>query len=377
MGVGRWSVIEDDPVGRPPPALLGARGPGRAGALRLAALGEAVTWLQTAIGRPYPFGSLGIQMVAPGATDAVLEGPDAHPDRCRGARPAGVRLRLAQPRRPRDGPPVVRRLGVADALGPEVAERGPRDVLPADVGGGHRLRPAEHRGHGCGRSTARARRRATWAGRRTDPGRPRFAYDSTIYDQGALALYALRQEVGPATFRAIETTWLGPIRRRQRLHGRLHRTRVRGGRSGPVGVPGRLAPLGHPAADARSSRLAGPARVIAGAAREWRSVAESSIRRRVAIRRRAAPPACRSRSGSSEIEGHQRQRPAIDDLGRREPVRRAPICQVERLRVGVGGEAQLIEGQRAGRRRPPRPTAPGRQPVPIEAGSTHRSLSWL
>ena len=40
------------------------------------------------------------------------------------------------------------------------------------------------------------------------PREPRFAYFSTIYDQGALALYALQQRVGPATFRAIETTWL-------------------------------------------------------------------------------------------------------------------------------------------------------------------------
>ena len=43
------------------------------------------------------------------------------------------------------------------------------------------------------------------------PARPRapaFAYDDTIYGQGALALYALQQEVGPATFATIERTFL-------------------------------------------------------------------------------------------------------------------------------------------------------------------------
>ena len=40
------------------------------------------------------------------------------------------------------------------------------------------------------------------------PRAPRFAYESNIYDQGALALYALQQAVGTATFRDIETTWL-------------------------------------------------------------------------------------------------------------------------------------------------------------------------
>ena len=53
-----------------------------------------------------------------------------------------------------------------------------------------------------------ARRSRDAGGPPDRPRAPRFAYESTIYDQGALALYALRQEVGPATFRAIETTWL-------------------------------------------------------------------------------------------------------------------------------------------------------------------------
>ena len=40
------------------------------------------------------------------------------------------------------------------------------------------------------------------------PNEPADAYDATIYDQGALALEALRREVGDATFRAIEREWL-------------------------------------------------------------------------------------------------------------------------------------------------------------------------
>ena len=40
------------------------------------------------------------------------------------------------------------------------------------------------------------------------PRSPRFAYDSTIYDQGALALYALRERVGEAIFADIEAAWL-------------------------------------------------------------------------------------------------------------------------------------------------------------------------
>ena len=47
------------------------------------------------------------------------------------------------------------------------------------------------------------------------PARPRTpanAYDATIYDQGALALEALRREVGDATFRAIEAEWLDRYR---------------------------------------------------------------------------------------------------------------------------------------------------------------------
>ena len=44
------------------------------------------------------------------------------------------------------------------------------------------------------------------------PKSPANAYDATIYDQGALALEALRREVGDATFRAIEAEWLDAYR---------------------------------------------------------------------------------------------------------------------------------------------------------------------
>ena len=41
-----------------------------------------------------------------------------------------------------------------------------------------------------------------------DPRGPEHAYDSTVYDQGALALFALRELVGPATYQDIERRWL-------------------------------------------------------------------------------------------------------------------------------------------------------------------------
>ena len=40
------------------------------------------------------------------------------------------------------------------------------------------------------------------------PRDPSFAYDATIYDQGALALDALREQVGQEIFSAIESAWV-------------------------------------------------------------------------------------------------------------------------------------------------------------------------
>ena len=55
------------------------------------------------------------------------------------------------------------------------------------------------------------------------PVSPDHAYDDTIYGQGALALYALQQEVGADVF-AIDRAHLPrAVRGRQRVHGRLHR----------------------------------------------------------------------------------------------------------------------------------------------------------
>ena len=108
MGVGRWSVIEDDPAGGPHlrssvPADLAALAP-----LRLDVLDDAVGWLRDR-DRPavpvrlarHPDGGARGDGCGPG-------GADAHPDRRRDARPAAAGLRLAQPRGPRDRPPVVR-----------------------------------------------------------------------------------------------------------------------------------------------------------------------------------------------------------------------------------------------------------------------------
>ena len=65
LGVGRWSVLEDDPPAGPHlrssvPAELQLLAP-----LRTDALPAVVSWLEGAIGRPYPFASLGVQLVAP------------------------------------------------------------------------------------------------------------------------------------------------------------------------------------------------------------------------------------------------------------------------------------------------------------------------
>ncbi len=68
--------------------------------------------------------------------------------------------------------------------------------------------PARARGADARHLRPGARRSRDVGGPPDRPRSPRFAYDSTIYDQGALALYALRERVGEATFRVIETTWL-------------------------------------------------------------------------------------------------------------------------------------------------------------------------
>jgi aminopeptidase N len=207
MGVGRWSVIEDDPAGGPhlrssvPADLAGLAPP------RLDVLDDAVGWLRTAIGRPYPFGSLGIQMVSPGATDAVLEGQT-------------LILTDAGALDPWVSDCAWRRLIVHETahqwFGDSVSlTRWDQKWLSEGHATFYELLWAASAG--CDPSSLEDRMRTIYAdgqeardagGPPDRPLAPRFAYESTIYDQGALALYALRQEVGPAMFRAVETTWL-------------------------------------------------------------------------------------------------------------------------------------------------------------------------
>ena|GEM_PF-1371601 len=207
MGVGRWSVLESDLPGAPHqrssvPTELAALTP-----LRLGVLGAAVSWLEGAIGRPYPFRSLGFQLVAPGSTDAILEGQT-------------LILAGAGMLDPRVSDCDWRGLVVHETahqwFGDSVS------LLRWDqkwLSEGHatfyeRLYDAAS---GCDALGLAERMRRIYehgqsvrdrGGPPDRPRAPRYAYDSTIYDQGALALYALRQQVGATVFRDIETAWL-------------------------------------------------------------------------------------------------------------------------------------------------------------------------
>ncbi len=207
IGVGRWSVLEGDAPDGPHhrssvPAELAILAP-----IRTAAFGEAVTWLEDAIGRPYPFVSVGVQLVAPGSTDAVLENQTL----------------------------VLTGAGILDPRVPDCAWRGlvVHETAHQWFGDSVSLTRWDQKwlseGHatwyqrvweaasGCDPIGLDGRMHQIYAaaqvardvgGPPDRPRAPRFAYDSTIYDQGALALYALRQRVGAATFQDIETTWL-------------------------------------------------------------------------------------------------------------------------------------------------------------------------
>jgi aminopeptidase N len=206
-GVGRWSILEADPADGPHlrssvPAGLELLAPVRTGALT-----DAVLWLEDTLGRPYPFSSLGVQLVAPDSTDAILEGQT---------------LILAG----------------AGMLDPRVPDCGWRGVVVHEaahqwfgdsvslvrwdqkwLSEGHatfyqRLWEA---GSGCDALGLEGRMRTIYergqaardvGGPPDRPRSPRFAYDSTIYDQGALALYALRERVGEGVFGDIEAAWL-------------------------------------------------------------------------------------------------------------------------------------------------------------------------
>ncbi|MFN8518027.1 MAG: M1 family metallopeptidase [Chloroflexota bacterium] len=174
---------------------------------RLDDLGPAVAWLEGELGLPFPFGTIGVQLVPPGATDAVLEGQT-------------LVLADAGMLDPRISACRWRALLVH-----EVAHQWFGDSVALTDWGEKWLSEGhatwyEHRwaaDAGCdplgldGRMTAIERQAQAVRDAGGPPARPRTpadAYDGTIYDQGALALEALRREVGDETFRDIEATWL-------------------------------------------------------------------------------------------------------------------------------------------------------------------------
>jgi aminopeptidase N len=177
------------------------------GGYRLEGLGEAVAWLEAELGLPFPFGSIGVQLVAPGATDAVLEGQTL----------ILADATMLDPRLPRCEWQAL--------LVHEVAHQWFGDSVSIAAWDEKWLSEGhatwyEHRWaaeSGCdplgfdGRMALIDRRAQATRDAGGPPARPRTpadAYDATIYDQGALALEALRREVGDVTFRAIEAAWL-------------------------------------------------------------------------------------------------------------------------------------------------------------------------
>ncbi len=81
------------------PPFVGTRRAATAGAAADRRLADVVSWLEGAIGRPYPFASLGVQLVAPGSTEAVLEGQTLILADAGVLDPRVDRLRLAGPGR--------------------------------------------------------------------------------------------------------------------------------------------------------------------------------------------------------------------------------------------------------------------------------------
>lgn len=207
VGVGRIAVIESDVPGGPrlrsavPAALAPISG------YRLDDLAGAVAWLEAEVGLELPFGSIGVQFAPVGTTGAVLEGQTL----------------------------ILMGAGLLD---PRVSDCTWQALLVHEVahqwfGDSVSLVSWDEKwlaeGHatwyqrrfeavsGCdrlgfdGRMALIARRAQAARDAGGPPARPRTqanAYDATIYDQGALALEALRREVGDLVFRDIERGWL-------------------------------------------------------------------------------------------------------------------------------------------------------------------------
>ena len=171
-----------------------------------------MTWLEGAIGRDYPFGSMGVQLAPPGATGAVLEGQtlvlagagllDPRVDACAWQ---GLLVHETAHQWFGDSVSLVR-------WDQKWLSEGHATWYQRLWGGRVGVRPARPR-RPDGRQRTPPRAGCPRRGRSSDePRGPAFAYDATIYDQGALALDALRCEVGDETFRAIEGAWLDRYR---------------------------------------------------------------------------------------------------------------------------------------------------------------------
>ncbi len=213
MGVGRSTLIEDQVTGGPHLRSVVPSALAPLAAARLAVLPGLVTWLEDAIGRPYPFRTLGIQLVPPGATDAILEGQTLIL--------AGAGML----------DPRVSRCAWGSVLVHEIAHQWFGDSVAIArwdqkwLSEGHATYYEQlwEAASGCdtlgvdgraARSHAIAQEARDAGGPPDRPRSPRDVYDATVYAQGALALEALRREVGDATFRAIETTFLDRFRGR-------------------------------------------------------------------------------------------------------------------------------------------------------------------
>jgi aminopeptidase N len=206
MGVGRSAIVESAMADGPhlrsvvPEVLAPISG------YRLDDLDDAVRWVEDELGVPFPFGSIGVQLAPPGATGAVLEGQT-------------LILAGAGLLDPRVDACAWRGLLVHEVahqwFGDSVSLVGWDEKWLSE---GHatwyqRRYEAES---GCDplgfdRRMALTARRAQAVrdagGPPAQPKGPADAYDATIYDQGALAIEALRREVGDGTFRAIESAW--------------------------------------------------------------------------------------------------------------------------------------------------------------------------
>ena len=139
------------------------------------------------------------------------------------------------PGRPRARPPVVRQQRQPHDLARDLAQRGLRDLGGVALGrrrpAGRRRRRAFERAE---RDAGERHRRSGTRRRRRSRARQSCSRDS-VYVRGAMALEALRQQIGEPAFLATLREWTAATRLRQRDDRRVHRARR--GRVGPGARP--------------------------------------------------------------------------------------------------------------------------------------------